>query len=561
VLTSSSIRYAAPPIGQNRWQAPQPPEENITPTIPANTAPPRCPQAGNAPFSPYDWRGDEDCLFLNVYAPEDAKDLPVFVWIHGGGYGGGHVNQFPISIVQKSEGQIVGVGIQYRLGAFGFLASEDVKQHGTLNSGLLDQQFALQWVQKYIHSFGGNASQVTIGGQSAGAGSALLHAIDSGENESSTLFSNIIAASPYLPHMHRYNDAIPSHWYSMFVETAGCGELRNDRRANALETFDCLLNMPSEVLQRANAMVSASGPYGSWAFVPVLDGMSLDTSPGQQLKDANLRGRRVLSGNVANEGPAYVPQNISSENDLMSWLRLIYPLISADDISGLLRYYPADDIKTPSANSVRYATDGINGATALTTSAFATGNQQIANNIYAEGTFICPSYWLVEAFASDVITPEVAGRASYQYQYSVPAGQHGADLDALYGSSEDRGLGPDLSGAFQLSWANFVIYNNPSIPVKHANGRALGMGKTGAERLAEWPRWQTNGDRAMVNWNQTGGEEVQTSIVQGAPQVGLYKGDRLRNWLNVHDAWNWEGGRGERCEFWRNVTSEVSMQR
>jgi hypothetical protein len=186
--------------------------------------------------------------------------------------------------------------------------------------------------------------------------------------------------------------------------------------------------MPSEVLQRANAMVSAAGSYGSWAFVPVLDGMYLHTSPGLQLKDANLRGRRVLTGNVANEGPAYVPQNTSSVNDLMSWLRLTYPYISADDISGLLRYYPADDTKTSSANRARYDTDGINGPTALTTSAFAAGHQQIANNIYAEATFICPSYWLVEAFASDVITPEVAVRAGYQYQYSIPAGQHSADL-------------------------------------------------------------------------------------------------------------------------------------
>jgi hypothetical protein len=87
------------------------------------------------------------------------------------------------------------------------------------------------------------------------------------------------------------------------------------------------------------------------------------------------------------------------------------------------------------------------------------------------------------------------------------------------------------------------------------------MGNTGAERLAELPGWQVNCDRAIVSWNQTGGEEVQASIVQGAPQVGLYKGDLLRNWLNVHDAWDWEGGRGERCEFWRNVASEVSMQR
>lgn len=483
------------------------------------------------------------------------------MWIHGGGYGGGDGNQFPTSIIEKSKRKIVGVAIQYRLGAFGFLASEDVKNHGTLNAGLLDQQFALQWVKTHIPLFGGNASQVTIGGQSAGAGSALLQAVMSGENESPALFSNIIAASPYLPYMHSYDDTVPSGWYRTFAENAGCGGLRDDPGANIPYPFECLLNMSSKALQNANAMVSASGPYGSWAFIPVLDDSFLQSTPGQQLKDGNVRGRRVLSGNVANEGPEFVPQNISSENDLMSWFRLNFPLFLPDEFSDLLRYYSIVDDEIFLLNRGLYATEGIRGATALTTSTFATGYQQAANNIYAEATFVCPSYWLVDAFASTPSDSEVAGRAGYKYQYSVPAAQHGADLDALYSSSEERGTGPDLSGAFQLSWANFVMHNSPSIPIRYANGRALGMGNTGAEKLAQWPTWQLNSDREMVNWNQTGGEQSQANIVQGAPKVALYVGKWLRNWLSVQDAWDWEDGRGERCEFWRNLGSKGPVQR
>ncbi len=427
-----------------------------------------------------------------------------------------------------------------------------------MNAGLLDQQLALKWVQKYIHLFGGNASHVTVGGQSAGAGSALLQSIASVENESLALFSNVIAASPYLPYVHAYNDSTPSGWYQIFAENAGCGGLKNDPRGNASNTFECLLNKSSEVLQYANAVVSASGPYGSWAFVPVWEGEFVRIPPSQQLKDGNVTGKRVLSGNVANEGPAFVPQNITSENDLVSWLRLAYPSFSANEIPDVLRYYPTYKDDTISVGIGRYSTDGIGGTTALTTSAFATGYQQMANNIYAEATFVCPSYWLVGAFAPTV-SNEGGGKAGYKYQYSIPAAQHGADLDAVYGSSDERGLGPDLSGAFQLSWANFIMHNSPSIPVKYANGRALGVGNTGAERLAEWPSWRRNGDRAMINWNQTGGERVQASVVQGAPQVVLYQGRWLRNWLNVHDAWDWEGGRGERCEFWSNMTSKGSI--
>lgn len=80
--------------------------------------------------------------------------------------------------------------IQYRLGAFGFLSSEDVQKHGQTNAGLLDMRFALKWVQEHIEAFGGNASRVTIGGESSGAGSVMLQAMAYGGREDQ-LFKNV----------------------------------------------------------------------------------------------------------------------------------------------------------------------------------------------------------------------------------------------------------------------------------------------------------------------------------------------------------------------------------
>lgn len=80
--------------------------------------------------------------------------------------------------------------IQYRLGAFGFLASEDVHKHGKTNAGLLDMRFALEWVQSHISKFGGDPTRVTIGGESAGAGAVMLQAMAYGGREDH-LFNNV----------------------------------------------------------------------------------------------------------------------------------------------------------------------------------------------------------------------------------------------------------------------------------------------------------------------------------------------------------------------------------
>ncbi|KAL8664202.1 MAG: hypothetical protein Q9202_003280 [Teloschistes flavicans] len=156
------IRYAAAPIGSRRWQAPAAPLVNRDQVLPANNLPSRCPQSPDAPSPPkYNFTGNEDCLFLNIFAPQGKTNLPVLVYIQ---------------IINTNNNSFIGVTIQYRLGAFGFLSSDEVNRYGVVNAGIRDQTFALQWVQSYIGLFGGNASQVTISGESAGGSSRkILH--------------------------------------------------------------------------------------------------------------------------------------------------------------------------------------------------------------------------------------------------------------------------------------------------------------------------------------------------------------------------------------------------
>lgn len=178
------IRFAAPPTGPLRWQAPQPPATDRTAVVEATAFGPVCMQNNAAtaagPGSPAELDAlnvdaSEDCLFLNVQAPAGAAEgsLPVLVWIHGGGYGAGNGRVDFTSLLAANEREFVAVSIQYRLGAFGFLASDEVYRKGVVNAGILDQQFALKWVQSHIGLFGGNASQVTIAGSSVSKAAAL----------------------------------------------------------------------------------------------------------------------------------------------------------------------------------------------------------------------------------------------------------------------------------------------------------------------------------------------------------------------------------------------------
>ena len=190
------VPFAAPPIRELRFKAPQPLKEWKPNVRQAKKHGDICLQFGqNAKlfeplikyFLPHPVYS-EDCLYLNIYTPNVSLSLPVMVYIHGGGYEIGTSVTCPGDILAL-QGVVV-VVIQYRLGPFGFLTTGDSAAPG--NFGMLDQVEALKWVKENIENFGGNPSKVTIFGQSAGGTSVSLHLLSP---LSESLFHQAIAES------------------------------------------------------------------------------------------------------------------------------------------------------------------------------------------------------------------------------------------------------------------------------------------------------------------------------------------------------------------------------
>ena len=178
-----AIPFAAPPVGELRWRAPRPPA-SWTGQRTAVTAAPWCPQQLSALDGVKKERwgeivGQEDCLYLDVYAPPmtaaqaAGAKLPVMMWIHGGSNTWGRAEQYDGSAL-AARFNVVVVVVQYRLGALGWMSLDALRQGGTLpddasaNFGTLDHIRALEWIASDIGAFGGDAGRVTVFGESAG---------------------------------------------------------------------------------------------------------------------------------------------------------------------------------------------------------------------------------------------------------------------------------------------------------------------------------------------------------------------------------------------------------
>lgn len=169
-----AIPYALPPIGDRRWRppAPMPRWSGVRPAQQAGAACVQPPMA-EGPYKRGPQVMDEDCLTLDVTAPADARNAPVMVWIHGGTLIWGTAHSRMYDGRNFARRGIVLVSINYRLGVLGYLAhpelSSESADHVSGNYGLLDQMAALRWIRQNIGSFGGDAHNVTIFGESAGA--------------------------------------------------------------------------------------------------------------------------------------------------------------------------------------------------------------------------------------------------------------------------------------------------------------------------------------------------------------------------------------------------------
>lgn len=309
VQAFQAIPYAAAPVGDRRFAAPSPPEpwSGVRDATRPGAA---CPQpTGTMPgreenmfadlFGPGELPTSEDCLFLNVFAPTGGESgKPVMVWVHGGAFriGTGSSPMYDGAALAR-RGDVVVVSLNYRLGVLGFL---NVGEVGPCNVGLLDQVAALRWVRDEIAAFGGDPTNVTVFGESAGAKSVeCLLAMPAARG----LFHRAIAESTYDPPM----DAGPAEETARAlladVGVTDEGGTVDRSRLQAAPVEDLLAAQNRLTMA---AMASGGGLMASLAgWSPVVDGEVLPRPPVEALAAGEAADVAMIVGTTRDEAKLF----------------------------------------------------------------------------------------------------------------------------------------------------------------------------------------------------------------------------------------------------------------
>ncbi|XP_067939727.1 acylcarnitine hydrolase-like [Watersipora subatra] len=274
VLEFRGIPYAKPPVGKLRFAKPEPYGEFPSSGLIATEFGEFCAQSLGI------LQGGEDCLFLNIYSPQTPSNKSVMLWIHGGGFAFGKSNDFNGAILAASENVVV-VTINYRLNIFGFLTTGDDKLPG--NYGLWDQRLAIQWVKDNIKDYGGNSSEITIFGESAGARSVGFQLVS--PRNSQTLFQRAIMQSGSAL-ASSYINRDPVEVASTVTESLGCP-------LNAENLIDCLRSKSVSQLQKASNSVARALP-----FFPTIDNDFLKHDLGLALSNFTSDNSMARTTNV-----------------------------------------------------------------------------------------------------------------------------------------------------------------------------------------------------------------------------------------------------------------------
>lgn len=293
------IPYAAPPVGELRWKAPQPviPWEGVRVCAEYGDIAPQTiryeePLYGREFFQNTDPRS-EDCLSLNVWTPAKSPDekLPVFFWVHGGGYFGGTGTEPEFDGEGFCRRGVILVTINYRLGALGFLAHPELSaesEHGVSgNYGILDQQAALKWTRNNIAAFGGDPDNITIGGQSAGAISIMcLMTSPLSKNDFARAIIQSGASVGTQGMMSRDMDLKDAEAQGVeFMKSFGCNSIQELRKVDAMEL------VKSQTL-------AMQGPR----FNQITDGWCLMEPFGAAIAAGRHADVQYLVGSTADEG-------------------------------------------------------------------------------------------------------------------------------------------------------------------------------------------------------------------------------------------------------------------
>ncbi|OBJ00902.1 carboxylesterase/lipase family protein [Mycobacterium sp. 1465703.0] len=441
------IRYAAAPVGELRFRAPQPPAR-YTEVADATAFGPACPQPvfPNMPLDLGAPQG-EDCLRLNVWAsadtqPGDAK--PVMVWLHGGAYVLGSSSQTLYDGHRLvSHGDVVVVTVNYRLGVLGFLdlsSFDTAGRHFDSNVGLRDALAALEWVRDNIAAFGGDPQRVTLFGESAGAGMVTsLLASPAAEG----LFARAIAQSS--PATSVYDRERAGRVAEAFLDRLGIAASESQR----------LVDVPMAAILAASQQVFDEVPVrnpGTLAFVPIVD--------GDVLRDYPVK--------VAQEGRSHpVPLIIGTNKHEAALFRLMRsPLmpITPRAITSMFDQIAAEqpDLQLPTEAEIGSAYSRLR-------------SKARSLSIATDVGFRMPSVWVAEGHS------RVAPVYLYRFDYATPllkllmvGAAHATELPFVWGNlgaPKDPTLklggsktAKTVSKRLRARWTNFAAHGKPAGP-------------------------------------------------------------------------------------------------
>lgn len=463
------IPYAKPPVGALRWQPPQPaaPWQGVRQATQFGAF---CPQPQRGVFaSP---SSTEDCLFLNVFTPDaqpksgaqpkPAGQLPVMVWFYGGGLFSGESNDYDASKLARRGGVVV-VTLNYRVGALGFLSQPalNAEGHPAVNYGIMDQQAALEWVQKNIAGFGGNAKNVTIFGQSGG-GTAVMANLQSPRSKG--LFQRAINESGT-----RIAVTAPETMLRIgqdFATAAGCAD----------QSASCLRALSVE-----QVLANQAGVLRVVSDFPSVDGTVITHPAFEAFSKGLYNHAPILTGLVQDEQAFFLPEANTHVPLSADDYRRFAASFGAAHTEALLRKYPLEQYESPSLAEIAMA----QGAKACTARgldqawmAYAPVYAYQFNDRTAPSYFPPLSYPMRAYHTSELqyLFPLFHGGQGVAHALS-PAQERLSDIMVDEWTSFARAGTPNRAGLpewpkYSVAADNVEILNLPAPTVAHGYGRA-----------------------------------------------------------------------------------------